>query len=133
MLRSPKARQIMITGTDHLAVMKSIRDSIGVMTHIWRPSKYLLCRQEEPSISGMRNSLTDTQVAARGIFTHQILSLILASETGQNLNSNMSGSARIRISWTTIRKNICAGCSLVALPSFMHRSFVNFHNSSIER
>ena len=38
----------MITGTDDPAVMKSIKDLIGVMTHIWRPSKYLLCRQEEP-------------------------------------------------------------------------------------
>ena len=74
-----------------------------------------------------------THVGARGIFAHQILSLILASETGQNLNSNMSGSARIRISWTTIRKNISAGCSLAGLPSFMHRSFINFHNFSIER
>ena len=53
----------------------------------------------------MRNSSTDTYVGAVGIFPHQILSLILACQTGQNSNSNMSSSARIRISWTTIRKN----------------------------
>ena len=47
MLHSPETRQIVNTGTDHPAIMTSIKFPVWVMTDVWRPREYVLCLQEE--------------------------------------------------------------------------------------